>query len=369
MVWNKIHIILFWIIMIAGMILCTLHPVRDFSEMENRVLTAYPKVTIDGIVSGEVQRDFAQACGDQMTGRDFFVQLSTGVRFALGERQIGDVYIGEDVRYFERVTTSDISEKRISTNTAVIERLSTEHPDISTTFFLAPTNSTVARDTLPEGAYIYDDSAVAESIEEGLKSAKLLYEPDAFSGRDYFSTDHHWNTYGALRGAGLYLDAVGKATSIPDESDFSYVTADDKFYGTLYSKAPLAACDGEDFTYPVISDDIEVTIDGEPAGFYDTSYLDKKDKYATYFGGNYGIVEIKNPHAATDDTLLIVKDSYANSAIPYLSSVYKKITMIDLRYVNKSMKSLLEEECPDELLFLYEMSDFGTDENFSKLLR
>ena len=119
-----------------------------------------------------------------------------------------------------------------------------------------------------------------------------------------------------------------------------------------------------------IVNEAKVEIDGKPRdGIYEPSYLDKKDKYAVYFGGNHGLVTIENDDAKTDESLLMIKDSFANSMIPYLSTVYKRIVMVDLRYYNDSFSALVSEEKPKDMVFLYEMSDFLEDENFSKLLR
>ncbi len=343
-----------------------LHTPRSFSEMENRVLTAFPQVSVDGILSGQVQRDVEKAAGDQMTGRDYFVQLATGARYLLGERQIGGVYIGTDGRYLECVTEADISEKRLATNIMVTEKIAQEHPHIRTTVFLAPTNSVVAAELLPEGAYTYEDEAVIETIRAGISDAQVIYEPDAFSPEEYFLTDHHWNTYGALKGAGMYLQSVGMAAPA---GGYEVIESEKPFFGTLYSKAPLAACRGEDFCYPQVENEPEVLIDGKKGSLYDDSFWDKKDRYAAYFGGNFGRVDIINHASGNEDTLIMVKDSFANSAIPYLYQGYSHIIMIDLRYYNSSFKQLLAEEKPGELLFFYEMSDFFQDENFSKLLK
>ncbi len=363
---HKLHTALFTGFLLLGGGLCVLHAPRDFSEMENRVLTSFPTVTFDGVKRGDVQRDFEKAAGDQMIGRDSFVRLATGTRYLMGERQIGDVYIGDDGRYLEKVTDADISEKRLNTNISVVEKLAQDHPGMRSTVFLAPTNAVVASEALPKGAYIYDDKEVIDKIKTGLNDASVIYEPDAFSPEEYFSTDHHWNTYGALRGAGMYLQSVGMAAPA---GGYEIKKADEPFFGTLYSKAPLAACRGEVFCYPAGEFEPEVIIDGKKGSLYDTSFLDKKDKYAAYFGGNFGRVDIKNHSSDDGDTLLLVKDSFANSAIPYLYPAYNRIIMIDLRYYNSSFTQLLKEESPKELVFFYEMSDFCQDENFSKLLK
>ena len=104
------------------------------------------------------------------------------------------------------------------------------------------------------------------------------------------------------------------------------------------------------------------------SGIYDLSKLEVKDQYAVYFGGNYGSLTITNPDAQTDRHLLILKDSYANSMVPYLIDGYAQITMIDLRYYNESVSELAAQDW-DEILVCYEMSNFIKDKNLFKILR
>jgi hypothetical protein len=106
----------------------------------------------------------------------------------------------------------------------------------------------------------------------------------------------------------------------------------------------------------------------ELSGIYDDTKLDVRDKYAVYFGGNYARLTITNPEAAGKGSLLIFKDSYVNSMVPYLLDEYETITMIDLRYYNGSVPSLISEGW-DEVLVCYEMSNFITDRNLFKLIR
>lgn len=99
---------------------------------------------------------------------------------------------------------------------------------------------------------------------------------------------------------------------------------------------------------------------------YDDTKLETKDKYAVFFGGNYGQVTIRTP-AGTGRNLLIVKDSFANSMVPYLLEDYDTITMVDLRYFRGSLESLKEEQGITDFLLLYEMSSFAQDGNLYKM--
>ena len=76
---------------------------------------------------------------------------------------------------------------------------------------------------------------------------------------------------------------------------------------------------------------------------------------------------MENPQAK-GGTLLVIKDSFANSFVPLLTENYKKIVMLDLRYYNLSVQKVLEENAGADILVLYEMSNFAKEGNLHKLL-
>ena len=71
--------------------------------------------------------------------------------------------------------------------------------------------------------------------------------------------------------------------------------------------------------------------------------------------------------AKTGRTLLIFKDSFANSFVPLIINDYAKIVMIDLRYETRPMNIILEEYSPDEVLVLYELSNFADSSEVARL--
>jgi hypothetical protein len=127
---------------------------------------------------------------------------------------------------------------------------------------------------------------------------------------------------------------------------------------------------------------VTVKINGEN---YDSIYfmdkLEQKDKYEVFFGGNYDRVDIisddylKNKSSDGSDTsadklpgtyggkekLLIVKDSYANSFVPFILDAFDVITMIDTRYFRDSVKDLILDEGYDEVLVLYSINNFAAE--------
>ena len=79
------------------------------------------------------------------------------------------------------------------------------------------------------------------------------------------------------------------------------------------------------------------------------SALDTKDKYTVFFGGNHPLVTIKTT-ANNGKILLIFKDSYANSFVPFLIPYYQQIVMIDPRYYYDDVEQLMTQRGVTDVL-------------------
>ena len=91
-------------------------------------------------------------------------------------------------------------------------------------------------------------------------------------------------------------------------------------------------------------------------------FLEQKDKYALFLGGNHSLVKIETS-AGTGRKLAVIKDSYAHAFIPFLVSHFDEIHVIDLRYFKIDVRSYMETKGIDELLYLYNLPNFTTDAN------
>nr|MCR5202039.1 hypothetical protein [Lachnospiraceae bacterium] len=231
-------------------------------------------------------------------------------------------------------------------------------------------------DKLPANAYVYDHEKLYNKVlkttdkDRFIDLRKLLKEKSK-EDRVYFHTDHHWTLNGAYEGYLAYTNYLetGKVQDeISEYKESEETLGSDKFFGTIYSKVMDSSAKGEDlYIQTDIPEGIKVTCDGKEGEVYDEEKLKEKDKYAVFFGGNYAQMTIENPSATSDKTLLVIKDSFANSMLPYMLSEYKKIDVLDLRYYMGSIKALIAENKYSEELILYEMSNFAEDRNMYKL--
>ena len=105
-----------------------------------------------------------------------------------------------------------------------------------------------------------------------------------------------------------------------------------------------------------------------------------RDKYAAFLDGNNGYSTIEGRGTGS---ILVVKDSYANSFVPYLTENYAKIGVVDfrnfkygleihlfdLRYNKTSLKDYIAQNDIDSVLVLYNFQTFIADTNLIYISR
>ena len=347
-----------------------LSPAKDYSENENRYLERFPGMTKEDVFSGTFQKKFESALSDQFPGRDFFMKTSTTTKLALGFKETDQVYFGKGGYLFARTRNRDIDQKQYLKNLRYVEYLGRENPG-RTSLILVPSPATVLKTLLPSGAPYYDAEAMGKETSAVLKETKEIdvysqIEQYAKQNQVYFKTDHHWTLLGAYAAYAAYCEQTKQKKHT--YGFFSVKKISDSFYGTMYSKALAPFTRPDDLYAAENVPQAEVTSDGkEIKGIYDVEKLMHKDKYAYFFGGNYGETNIRC-HGEATKKMLVIKDSFANSFVPFLMDNYGEITMIDLRYYKKPISKVIKEGDFDQILILYEMSNFAGDTNLYKLV-
>lgn len=345
----------------------------EFSANENRYLSQFPKISLSGIMSGDVQEDITDAFNDQFIKRDFWTAASTSAKKMLGYDDIGGVYLGKEHYYFEKIMNQDISQTNYFQNLRFVQFIAGKQEKAKVSVMLVPSPGTVLKDYLPKHATLYDAEKMYQEAGELLKDVNLIdlrqvLQEAGMEKQVYYKTDHHWSLRGAYIGYQNYCKSLGQEAKNYDGFGVSAVS--DSFYGTLYSKVLDSNAVPDEIDAPVNLPEVTVYCDKKKqSGIYDSSKLDEKDKYAYFFGGNYGEADIVMNHSYSEKKLLIIKDSFANSMVPFMLEDYAEIKMLDLRYFKGSVQQLMEEYQADEVLVLYEISNFAQDENINKLIK
>ena len=373
---------------------------REFSPNENRYLSGLPKCSVERILSGDFQDDLEKYLNDQILGRDQWITAKTALQKTCGDTDIGGAYVGKDGYDFEKILPEDIDDKLVNRNIQSVqqflEKSTAQVEKEHMSFLLVPTSGLVMKEYLPKNAILFNQEAYMDRVKDALKEycfmdgrnifqeevnsktkldhkteAEFESEIDFESKADktlYYRTDHHWTTYGAFVAFEEWCKQTGHSFEGADSYETETVTK--QFRGSLYSKIldyDSAYDSIVKMTKKQDATDYKVIADGKDiGGFYQEDKLQEKDKYAYFFGGNYGEVAIEGTQEGKGN-LLVIKDSFANAFVPFLADSYDNIYMVDLRYFNEDMQAYLKEKNITDILVLYNVSNFVTDRNLYKL--
>lgn len=366
-------LILFSVFFVGMFLLDCVTPDRTVSELENTTLTQRPKVTAQILSSAGLNRffnDYTQYTKDQIPGRDAWISLQSFVETALLQKtQSGGILLGDKGQMFDRTYGLVSSEERtLPRNIAAVASLAARCPG-KVYVMVAPAASSIYPERVPAHAPLLQEESYLGQIQAAVEEAGGVYLPlqDALSAHKdeyiYYRTDHHWTTQGAyyayseLCGAlGLepFDRAVHTAVDVPD------------FYGTFYSRARTWNAQPDTLTYYDLDNPLTIytvtgpgmPTEGQTTGLYDLDKLDVYDKYAAFLHGNNGLSRVEGDG---EGRILVIKDSYANSFVPFLTANYAQIDVVDLRNYNYGLDGLIAENGYDQILVLYSFDSFKSD--------
>ena len=343
---------------------------RTYSPVEKRELQTRPEISITKVLDGRFQRKYESYLRDQFPGRDHWVSFQTDMELFMGKNEIHNVYIGKNHYLLEHYTEKEFDPQQISKNLQALEKFvgkAKQNADVHV--MMVPTKSWVLREKLPAFAPHYKEQKFYDALQQKLEKEDVLIsvEPvlDAHKEEEiYYRTDHHWTTLGAWYAYEQYTKAVGgDLQRAQGKKKFRCISKD--FYGTTYAKINYARqADKIEIYEP--ADKLRVVYNmGEKKTktLYDVSFLKTADQYSVFTGGNQAVLEITGG-IKNGKTLLLIKDSFANSILPFLAEDYEKLVVVDLRQLNVSGDRLLEMFSPTDILILYNSAQFAQDKEF-----
>lgn len=360
-----------------------LSPDRSFSELENRALQQLPGISIGKLsmsggkpefsgnfFNGAFMTDFEQYCNDQFFARDTWVGMKSSAELAVGKRENNNIYVADKGTLISRFDTP--SQKRIDTNVGYLNQF-IANAGVPVYLSLIPGQAAIWADRLPLGAPNADQKAIIDGIYSQVGGLHYDSYQALWDHRDediYYRTDHHWTSLGAYYGYTSLMAALGMEPAPLSAYQKTVVT--EEFYGTTFSNSGVRSIKPDAIWTYVSGDGIEVTnyfTDQPQAGsLYEPSALEKKDKYTYFLGGNQPLAVIKNP-AIQGPKLIILRDSYTDSMVPFLTQHFSEVHLFDLRYNRSSVPQYIKENGIDMALVLYSVPNFVTDTNFFTLGR
>ena len=207
----------------------------------------------------------------------------------------------------------------------------------------------------------------------------------------FYDTDHHWKTETCLDIAlrlGRYLNdnhGFDIDQSVLDEANYERTTYHDSFLGAEGRRTGRYYVGLDDFTLitPTFETDFNTEIDSKETGHStregsfekaileedkETDHYSFEDSaYYKYWGGDYSKVEVTNKKVPDGGSVLVFKDSYGIPVTAFMTGMFSKMTIIDIRYYEdeKSIKEIIEETKPDAVLYIYGSGYLGKKKMFS----
>lgn len=360
--------LLFLFIPLIVLILSIVLPDRGFSEKENRVLSSLPHLNGSQIASGGFEKQFETYENDQFPLRDMWITLKATTDRLMGKVEENGVYLGKNGYLMEGFNAPPQTQYDATVN--AMTAFAQKHSDLKQYALIAPNSVNILKSKLPAFAPADDQNPWINNLKDSLTSAGVTFIDirDTFTDHKtedlYYHTDHHWTTLGAYY---AYLQAAAVMGIDTSSDSYDKAPVSQTFKGTLSAKSGFRSGETDELDVFLPNGDNTLSsvvnyVDEQKksASFYDTSKLNTRDKYALFFGGNHAQIKISTP-TESNNTLLVLKDSYANSFVPFLAQHYRKIIMIDPRYYYGDLEQLLQVENVQEVLYLYNANTFFAD--------
>lgn len=344
-------------------------PNKVFSETENRALEQKPTFTLDNLFQGRFTKDYEKYIEDQFVFRDMWIGVKTDSERAMLKNESNDVFLGKNnylIQSFIKPSAEDFQ-----TKIDAINQIAAQASNTNKYFMLVPTKVEILKDLLPLYAPTDSEKEYIAKTKASLdKSIDFIDVSDTLNTKQnqtiYYKTDHHWTSLGAYYAYTKLSHDMGFTAH--DENYFNIKTVTDSFYGSLSSKSGYQNLKSDSIELYIPKNDENIKVDFVDQNkitnsLYDMNSLQTKDKYNVFFGGNYGLVKV-TANTLGGKKLLIVKDSYANSLIPFLTGHYSEIFMVDPRYYQDDLSKLVKDNGINDLLILYNVNTLYNESSY-----
>ena len=367
-------LVLFFLFLVGFMVLDGLWPKRSYSDLERRQLNQSPATRLSQLIHNKWAADYDSHTKYQVVFRDTWMKLqSLSERLLFQKVEIGGAVIGKNDALFTKMFgLTNNEEKLLNKNTLLVQQFAENFPG-KVTLMLAPSASLIYQEELPAGTPMLDENTALDTIFDAVGQDHVLDLRQPFEAAKadklYYSTDHHWTTWGAYLAYRQFCSREGLDPLEVTQQDFTQVP---DFYGTTYAKALYWKTQPDTLDYLELPNQLTVwNIDSQlnltesfTAGLYDTEKFDTVDKYAAFLYGNNGYTTIQGNG---EGSILVVKDSYANSFVPFLCANYERIGVIDPRGYKLSIQELAQQEGYDNILLLFNFQTFKSSNDLNGL--
>ena len=318
----------------------------DISVAERRKLATMPELTTKSLFDGTYFKKFDSYVTDQFVERDAFRKIKIDIELST-KGEYNNLYLYDDY----------IIEEIFPLNSNSINNLTNKINYIKDTYL--NDNSNIYYTIIPDKNYFVnngnlklDYNKLQDMMKSNLTNLNYINIFDKLTLDNYYKTDTHWKEE----------DLFNVANTIANQMNFD-ITNNNNVVNTITtfkgSYAGRLSVTKDIDTIKTISN---TSIDNSSVynyetkkytDIYDYTKINSLDKYDIYLSGAVPIIDIINNNSSSDKELIVFRDSYGSSLIPLLIEGYKKITVIDIRYISSKILNKYIDFNDQDVLFMY----------------
>ena len=346
---NIIVSILFSGILVIVLIVNIFSKDKDISVSERRRLASFPEFSVNNLFNGTFFSNFDKYVVDQFMMRDTIRENKVKLDLAI-KNNYHDVYVYNDY----------LIKQEYPLNVSSLKNLTDRIKIISNKYL---NDSKIYYSVVPDKNYFVnngnlrmDYDLLISKMNSELSSFNYIDIMNSLTLEDYYYSDSHFKQENIVKVANVILDKMGNSYYKDIKYNIQNVGA---FKGVYSYQVPVKVKEdsiniltNEYIDNAIVYDNLN-KID---INVYDKSKINSWDLYDIYLGGAKGLLTIYNNLASSDDELIVFRDSYGSSLVPLLISSYKKIIVIDTRYISSNILDNYVEFKGQDVLFLYSVS-------------
>ena len=188
----------------------------------------------------------------------------------------------------------------------------------------------------------------------------------------YFHTDHHWTALGAYYAYQAFCQEKGiEAHNIADYETMEFPG----FLGTFCSSSnnsPALQSNPDTVVAYIPKGTNAMTMhytNGSVVDWFivnDVSGYAKSELYATFVGGDRPFSYAHNPAITDGSAVMVIKDSYGNTFIPWLVDHYEYIYWVDARYTSNTISQMVRDYNVQDVIYEVQIYNSSTDNMLGK---
>ena len=369
---NKITAVLMLLFISFVLVFTIIKEKGKESFHENRELAQRPSFSPEDLYDGSFTRQLNTFITDHFAGRSHWISAKSRLGAQFSEKIINGVYIADGRLLDAEISKRSSFEKSVSEINRYVEGCN------GAIYFVAvPTSSGIYDEYLPEYLLSNPENMQISSLYASLDSnirkidayniLKMLKENYIF-----YRNDTKWTSYGAYCVYRTVIQKLGFLPTAYDKYTIDHVISD--FRGNLYNRTLYDDINPDIidiYTYPSGAEVISSTsYDNEghirQKLLYDKSMLNSNYKYRVYLGSEVPMIKIKTS-VNNERKLLVIKDSYADCFIPFLTQHYSEIAVFSPEYSEKGLADFLNPNDYEQTLFLFGIESMSNENCFKVL--